>query len=95
MYVCMFVCVTMLLYSYMIVAIILLHSYFIHSLVFSVYFMIMNNQDGMTALHKAANGGFTEIVKILLDKGAEVNITGKVSHCIRVDVVLLIVVQSM
>ena len=87
-------CVLMLLFSYMIIAIIALHLYFIHSLI-SLYYMLMNNQVGMTALHKAEEEGFTEIVKLLLDKGAEVNITNKVSHCMCVYVVLLIVVQSM
>ena len=57
--------------------------------------MIMNNQDGMTALHKAAAGGFTEIVRLLLEKGANIETRGNVSHCICVYIVLLIVVQSM
>ena len=56
--------------------------------------MIMNNQDGLTALHKATGKGFTEIVKLLLNKGATVDVTDKVSHCMWVYVVLLIVVQS-
>ena len=30
----------------------------------------MNNQDGKTALYVAAEKGSTEIVKLLLDKGA-------------------------
>ena len=85
----------MLFYSYMIIAIIVLHLYFIHSLVFSLYFFIMNNQNGNRALIYAATGGFTEIVKLLLDKGADLNVTNKVSHCMCVYVVLLIVVQSM
>ena len=71
----------MLLYSYMIIATILLHLYFIHSLVFSLYFMMMNNQMGYTALHKAATGGFTEIAKLLLGKAAEFNVPDKVGDC--------------
>ena len=47
----------------------------------SVYCMIMNNQDGQTALLYAASKGFTEIVKLLLEKGAKVNVFDKVSHC--------------
>ena len=43
--------------------------------------MIMNNQMGQTALLLAADKGFTEIVKLLLDKGATVDVTDRVSHC--------------
>ena len=95
MFLYMCLCVLMLLFSYMIIAIIALHLYFIHSLVFSLYFFIMNNQNGQTALHCAANEGFTETVKLLLDKGADLNVTDSVSHCMCVYIVLLIVVQRM
>ena len=44
--------------------------------------MIMNNQNGETALHKAATGGFTEIVMLLVGKAAEFNVPDKVSHCL-------------
>ena len=95
MFLYMCLCVLMLLFSYMIIAIIALHLYFIHSLVFSLYFFIINNQNNNTALIYAEYQGFTEIVKLLLDKGADLNATDKVSHCMCVYVVLLIVVQSM
>ena len=46
-----------------------------------LYRMIMNNQDGMTALHRAAWTGHTETVKLLLDSGADVHAADVVSHC--------------
>ena len=33
----------------------------------------------MTALHKAAQNGHTEVVKVLLDQGAKINIKNDVS----------------
>ena len=65
----------------MIIAIIVIHLYFIHSLL-SLYCMIMNNQNGETALHKAAAGDQINIVRLLLDKGAKVNVIDIVSHCL-------------
>ena len=56
----------------------------------SLYCMIMNNQDGSTALHCATLGGFTEIVKLLLDKRAQHNVADIVSHCMCAYIVLLI-----
>ena len=44
--------------------------------------MIMNNQNDRTALHSAAKRGFTEIVKLLLDRGANIEAVSVVSHCI-------------
>ena len=70
----------------MIVAIILLHLYFIHSLL-SLYSMIMYNQNAETAKHIAGGSkGFIKIVKLLVDKGATVSITDSVSHCMCCDV---------
>ena len=46
-----------------------------------LYRMIMNNQNGMTALHLAANGGHAETVKLLLENGADIHATDNVSHC--------------
>ena len=43
--------------------------------------MIMNNQNGMTPLHIAARGGHAETVKLLLENGADIHATDKVSHC--------------
>ena len=43
--------------------------------------MIMNNQGGMTPLHRAANGGHAETVKLLLENGADINAADDVSHC--------------
>lgn len=34
----------------------------------------------MTALHKAAQNGHTEVVKLLLDKGAVINVGNDVSY---------------
>ena len=34
----------------------------------------------MTALHKAAQNGHTEVVKLLLDKGADINVKNEVSY---------------
>ena len=36
-------------------------------------------QHGMTALHKAAQNGHTEVVRLLLDKGAKIDIKNDVS----------------
>ena len=70
----------MLLYSDVIIETIPFHLYFIHCHL-SLYCMIMNNQDGSTALLLAAEKGSTETVKLLLDKGADLNVTDSVSHC--------------
>ena len=39
----------------------------------------IRSQHGMTALHKAAQNGHTEVVRVLLDKGAKINIKNDVS----------------
>ena len=48
--------------------------------------MHLSLQSGETALMKASRAGHMECVKVLLDKGAKVNIQGKVSgviiHCV-------------
>ena len=44
--------------------------------------MITNNQDGGTPLYVAAAGGHMDTVKLLLDKGANTEVTDKVSYCI-------------
>ena len=41
--------------------------------------MIMHNQDGFTALHWAASRGHTAVVTVLLDRGADITATDKVS----------------
>ena len=46
-----------------------------------LYCMIMNNQDGNTALHVAANKGHADTVKLLLENGADIKAMDKVSHC--------------
>ena len=38
----------------------------------------------MTALHKAAQNGHTEVVRLLLDKGAKIDIKNDVSTLIKV-----------
>ena len=38
-------------------------------------------QDHQTPLDQAASGGHTDIVKILIEKGADVNAKDKVSYC--------------
>ena len=45
---------------------------------------IMYHQDGCTAFHLAASGGHTEIVKLLLDRGVNVDTADSVSN-IRLD----------
>ena len=40
----------------------------------------MYHQDGYTALHWATDEGHTEIVKLLLDRGANVDTTTNVSN---------------
>ena len=40
----------------------------------------MYHQNGWTALHWAADGGHTEIVKLLLDRGADADTTNQVSN---------------
>ena len=42
--------------------------------------MITNDQEGKTALYAAADVGSTEIVKLLLDKGADTEADTKVSN---------------
>ena len=55
--------------------------------------MICSNhlQDGLTALMKASEKGHMEIVKVLLDGGAEVNkqnrVSGVIMHCVQSPVV--------
>ena len=48
--------------------------------------MHLSLQDGLTALMKASEAGHIDCVKVLLDKGADVNIQHKVSsaiiHCV-------------
>ena len=39
-------------------------------------------QDGFTALHHAADDGHTEVARLLLDRGADVNSKNKVSDMI-------------
>ena len=43
-------------------------------------------QDGSTALMKASDAGDLEFVKVLLDKGADVNmqtlVSGVITHCV-------------
>ena len=46
-----------------------------------LYCMTINNQDGNTALHLAAQGGHIETVKLLLENGADTNAADDVSHC--------------
>ena len=47
--------------------------------------MLFSLQDGVTALMKASKAGQVECVKMLLDRGAEVNMQDKVNgviiHC--------------
>ena len=70
-------CVLMSLYLIIIVTTVL-HSYLILS---SLFCIILNNQNGRAALHIATEGGHVEVVKLLLDKGANVEaITVYVSH---------------
>ena len=40
----------------------------------------MNNQLGRTALHNASTEGHIEIVRLLLDRGANFDVTNKVRH---------------
>ena len=71
----MYVCVDATLLDF-VIAIIALHSF----LPF-LYIIVMNNQDRQTALHVAAERGFTEIIKLLLGKGANIEaLGGYVSH---------------
>ena len=46
-----------------------------------LYRMIMNNQWGMRALHRAAEKGHIETVKLLLENEADANAADNVSHC--------------
>ena len=55
----------------------------------------MNDQDDQSALHKAAEGGHVEIVKLLLDKGANIEATDRVGHCLCIYILLLVVLSSM
>ena len=44
----------------------------------------MHNQDGSTALHYAASRGHTAVVTVLLDRGADITATDKVSDIVLV-----------
>ena len=48
--------------------------------------MTLSLQDGQTALMKASTAGQVECVKVLLDRGAEVNmqdkVIGVIMHCV-------------
>ena len=46
--------------------------------------MILHNQDGLTALHWAAYGGHTAVVTVLLNRGADITATDKVSDIVLV-----------
>ena len=46
--------------------------------------MIMHNQYGQTALHYAASGVHTAVVTVLLDSGADITATDKVSDIVLV-----------
>ena len=46
--------------------------------------MIMHNQGGWTALHKAAYGGHTAVIALLLDRGADITATTNVSDIVLV-----------
>ena len=69
----------MLLYLNMGIVTIEFHLYFILS---SLSCMIMNNQKGWTALHRAAVRGHADVVKLLLERVADIEaVAGPVSHC--------------
>ena len=42
--------------------------------------MFPHMQDGQTALHRASSSGHTDVVKLLVDSGAQINIKDKVSN---------------
>ena len=42
----------------------------------------IRHQDGSRALHYAANSGHTEVARLLLDRGADVNSKDEVSNVI-------------
>ena len=47
--------------------------------------LIMYNQDGSTALHHAAYGGHMETVRLLLDRGAVIEIAANVSNIVCIE----------
>ena len=51
------------------------------------------HQDGWTALHCAARGGHTELARLLLDRGADVNSQDKVGDMTRVIVMIVSVID--
>ena len=55
--------------------IILLFSFYFIVIIIVYYYYYYYDQDGRTPLHAAANRGFSEIVKILLERGADLNKT--------------------
>ena len=53
-------------------------------------YLTMYDQYGQTPLYKAAYNGHTAVVTLLLDRGASIDLAGKVSHivcmvCCRID----------
>ena len=50
--------------------------------------MMTYYQDGLTALHMAADNGKVYMVKLLLEKGADINARGKVSQNMRIVVMI-------
>ena len=52
------------------------------------------DQDGNKPLHLAAQGGHTETVKLLLDRGANIDSTGMVSEIISAYHVMLFICDT-
>ena len=57
-----------------------------------VFSCVTCDQYGNKPLHSAAYGGHTEIVKLLLDRGANVDSTGKVNEIMSAYHVMLIMI---
>ena len=48
-------------------------------------------QDGLTALHMAACNGKVYMVKLLLEKGADINILNKVIQNMRIIIIIVMI----
>ena len=62
---------------------------YIYTMLIITSLLIVIIQDGCTALHLAALGGYSHCMKFLLDKGADVHMTNKVQKTLPIEYVYM------